>query len=79
MPDASRQDALTKELSGAPAQNLLAPGRTRFILPALSEFILKNDKMPLLKRINSASGVVRCQEKSAPGKRCSRALKPQIL
>jgi hypothetical protein len=63
MPDASQQDALTKELSGAPNQNLSAPGRTRLILPALSVFILKNDQMPLLKRINSASRVALCQEK----------------
>jgi hypothetical protein len=54
MPDSSQQDVLTKELSGAPTQNLLPPGHARFILPALSAFILKNDQMPLLKRINSA-------------------------
>jgi len=33
------------------------------VLPALSAFILKNGKMPLLKRINTASGISICQEK----------------
>jgi hypothetical protein len=63
MPDASQQDTLTKELSGAPNQNLLAPGPCISVLPALSAFILKNGQMPLLKRINTASGISICQEK----------------
>jgi hypothetical protein len=33
------------------------------VLLALSAFILKNDQMPLLKRINTASGISICQEK----------------
>jgi len=63
MSDASQQDAPAEELSGAPIQNLLALDPTGFILSALAAFILKNAKMPLLKRINSASGVSLCQEK----------------
>src|SRR5713101_7336774 len=48
----------------------------RFILPALSAFILKNGQMPLLKRINTASGVSLCQEKSAIEKSGPQGLKP---
>jgi hypothetical protein len=39
------------------------------VLPALSAFILKNGQMPLLKRINTASGVSLCQEKMRSAKR----------
>jgi len=55
------------------------PYPTRFVLPALSAFILKNDQMPLLKRINTASGGSLCQEKSAMEKRDPSGAKARIL
>src|SRR5260370_33116375 len=58
-----------KNRLGLLLRSWFVPYPTRFVLPALSAFILKNDQMPLLKRINTASGGSLCQEKSAMEKR----------
>jgi hypothetical protein len=51
----------------------------RFVLPALSAFILKNGQMPLLKRINTASGISRCQEKMREIKKQPSRTEARIL
>jgi hypothetical protein len=52
-----------KSCLGLPLRTCWRRTVTRFILPTLSAFILKNGQMPLLKRINTASGISICQEK----------------
>jgi hypothetical protein len=63
MPDAFQQEALTEKSSSLPSRTWFVPRPWLDPYRHYQRSILKSSQMPLLKRINTASGVPLCQEK----------------